>query len=386
MLGCWTEPFNRLWYEKLSGQRVDRLVVALTCPTNPWRRCTLDGYIVETDAIWEAKHTNAFAKSEEVLERYMPQLQHNMAVARVERAILSVIFGNHKYEMFEVASDWVYQIELLQAEIDFWDCVQTGREPVPAPPPAPPRPIGVREVCLEGNNGWAAAAADWLGTSRGGQAPCGRLQPAQGAGRARRRPGVRPWHRGQAQQGRGDHHPGAQRMTAPHLCAARLPGDQRRSPRRSPATASPRPTPTSSTSTSIARSTIVLNRLGAAAGQAPAVRPAAGDQAPCRTEPVQIKTAIGIKRVSRIEALLMKAIDEGGRGQLRAIDKLFAMYAAAVPEPRQDPGAPEPANQSELSAADEAIIGLLRAEITAELCSKKPEASNGAPDNGDKNA
>ena len=162
MLGCWTEPFNRMWFEKMSGQRIDRLQLVLTCPTNPWRRCTLDGYLPETDTIWEAKHTNAFAKAEEVLERYMPQLQHNMAVARVERAVLSVIFGNHKYEMFEVASDWIYQIELLQAEADFWDCVQTGREPVPAPPPVPPRPVGTREVCLERNNAWAAAAADWL--------------------------------------------------------------------------------------------------------------------------------------------------------------------------------------------------------------------------------
>lgn len=162
MLGCWTEPFNRMWYEKISSQRVDELSAPLTCPTNPWRRCTLDGYIVERDAIWEAKHSNAFAKSEEVLERYMPQLQHNMAVARVEQAILSVIFGNHKYEIFEVAADWVYQIELLQAEVDFWDCVQSGREPIPAPPPTPPKPIGVREICLDGNNGWAAAAADWL--------------------------------------------------------------------------------------------------------------------------------------------------------------------------------------------------------------------------------
>ena len=85
-----------------------------------------------------------------------------MAVARVERAILSVIFGNHKFEIFEVASDWVYQIELLQAEVDFWDCVVTGREPVPAVPPSPPKPVGVREVCLEGNNAWASAAVDWL--------------------------------------------------------------------------------------------------------------------------------------------------------------------------------------------------------------------------------
>jgi hypothetical protein len=85
-----------------------------------------------------------------------------MAVAQAEKAVLSVIFGNHRFETFEVAADWLYQLELLDAEADFWDCVQSGREPIPAPPPAPPMPIGVREVCFEGTNSWAAAAADWL--------------------------------------------------------------------------------------------------------------------------------------------------------------------------------------------------------------------------------
>jgi predicted phage-related endonuclease len=113
-------------------------------------------------AVWEAKHTSAFAKSEELLERYMPQLQHNMAVAGADRAVLSVIYGNHKYEMIEVASDWLYQLELLEAEEQFWECVLSGREPVLLAPPPPPRPIGTREVCFEGNNAWASAACEWL--------------------------------------------------------------------------------------------------------------------------------------------------------------------------------------------------------------------------------
>jgi len=164
VLGCWTEPFNRLWYEKLTGASVSLLDQPISCSTYSWRRCTLDGYITEPQAIWEAKHTSAFAKAEEVLERYMPQLQHNMAVAKADKAILSVIFGNHKYEIFEVASDWLYQIDLLQAEEAFWECVLSGREPIAAPALAPPRPVGVREVSLEGNNLWASAAADWLET------------------------------------------------------------------------------------------------------------------------------------------------------------------------------------------------------------------------------
>ena len=162
MLGCWTEAFNRQWFERLSGETVREVGQSLVCAQHSWRRCTLDGVVESSGAVWEAKHTSAFAKSEEVLERYMPQLQHNMAVAGAERAILSVIFGNHKYEMIEIASDWLYQLELLDAEEEFWTCVQTGREPVPIEPPPPPRPVGIREVCLEGNNAWASAAHDWI--------------------------------------------------------------------------------------------------------------------------------------------------------------------------------------------------------------------------------
>jgi hypothetical protein len=161
-LGSWTEPFNRQWYEKLTGQAVIDAGRSMTCKRHLWRRCLLDGIVEETNAVFEAKHTGAFVKSEEVLERYMPQLQHNMAVAECETAVLSVIFGNHKYEIFEVAADWLYQLELLKAEAEFWDCVQSGQVPVAPPVPLPPKPIGVREVCLEGSNSWASAAVDWL--------------------------------------------------------------------------------------------------------------------------------------------------------------------------------------------------------------------------------
>lgn len=163
MLGCWTEAFNRQWFMRLSGSRVTDVGRSVQCPVHEWRRSTLDGRIEADGAVWEAKHTSAFSKAEEVLERYMPQLQHNMAVAGAERAVLSVIFGNHKYEMIEVGADWLYQLELLEAEEQFWDCVVTGREPAAVSPPPAPRPIGTRELCLEGSNAWASAAADWLG-------------------------------------------------------------------------------------------------------------------------------------------------------------------------------------------------------------------------------
>ena len=161
-LGCWTEDFNRQWYEKLSRNRVVDAGKALTCATHRWRKCTLDGVVEASGAIFEAKHTNSFVKPEEVLERYMPQLQHNMAVVDVDRAVLSVIFGNSRYEMFEVAADWLYQLDLFKAEQAFWSAVLSGEPPVALPAPPTPRPIATRELSFEGNNAWSAAAADWL--------------------------------------------------------------------------------------------------------------------------------------------------------------------------------------------------------------------------------
>jgi len=162
MLGCWTEAFNRQWYEQVAGERVVSAGITMTCSTYGWRTCTLDGLVERSGAVWEAKHTGAFVKSDEVLERYMPQLQHNMAIARVDRAILSVIFGNHKHELFEVAADWLYQLDLLEAEEAFWTAVLEGTPPVVVAPPPPPRVFGSRELCLQGNNQWGAAADDWL--------------------------------------------------------------------------------------------------------------------------------------------------------------------------------------------------------------------------------
>jgi len=128
-LGCWTEAFNRQWFEQLTGQSVTNVGDVMTCRVHGWRRASLDGMIGMPRSVWEAKHTSAFAKADEMLERYMPQLQHNMAVTGCPQATLSVIFGNHKFEIFEIAADWLYQIELLAAEKHFWECVQSGEEP-----------------------------------------------------------------------------------------------------------------------------------------------------------------------------------------------------------------------------------------------------------------
>ncbi|WP_195908517.1 YqaJ viral recombinase family protein [Novosphingobium sp. Gsoil 351] len=162
MLGSWTEAFNRQWYEKLVGHAVTRVGERVRCPVRPWRSATLDGYVMEQGAIWEAKHTSPFGSPDEVLQRYMPQLQHTMAVVGCETALLSVLYGNSKWEVYEVASDWMYQEDLLEAEMRFWHCVRSGEPPVISIISYAPKPVGVREVCMTGHNAWATFAADWL--------------------------------------------------------------------------------------------------------------------------------------------------------------------------------------------------------------------------------
>jgi hypothetical protein len=164
MLGSWTEAFNRQWYEMHTGQEISLVGTSHGCSEHEWRRCTLDGFVEAQDAVFEAKHVAAFFGPEEVLARYMPQLQHNMAVKGCELSLLSVIYGNHKWEVYEVEADWLYQDELLATEQAFWDCVHSGEPPAALPPPPPPRPNATRELCLEGNNLWAMSASDWLDT------------------------------------------------------------------------------------------------------------------------------------------------------------------------------------------------------------------------------
>jgi hypothetical protein len=44
-LGCWTEAFNRQWYERLTGSVVSGVGRSVQCQRYDWRRCTLDGYV-----------------------------------------------------------------------------------------------------------------------------------------------------------------------------------------------------------------------------------------------------------------------------------------------------------------------------------------------------
>ncbi len=165
-LGSWTEEFNRYWFELMTGRLVYNEGDERSHADHAWMTCTLDGATTTErgePAIFEAKHVGGFQKIEDVVQKYMPQLHHNMAVCGVGHAVLSVLIGNTGYEPYEVAADWMYTAQILDREREFWACVTENRPPHDLPNIAPPVTAGkLRTISMEGNNAWAMQAADWL--------------------------------------------------------------------------------------------------------------------------------------------------------------------------------------------------------------------------------
>jgi hypothetical protein len=128
-LGIHTEDFNLNWYEKQTGAVLS---------DHQWEiedeiegipvKGTLDA--MHGNAVVEAKHTNAFSNMDNVIERYMPQLQLYMALAGAPGAHLSVIFGNSKWESVYVKADGDYFNSMWAVVSDFWSYVVGDQRPV----------------------------------------------------------------------------------------------------------------------------------------------------------------------------------------------------------------------------------------------------------------
>lgn len=163
-MGQWTEPFNRIWFYERTRRVVTSYGEERLSLDHPWMASTLDGLTDEYETVWEAKHVNAFAREPEVLEKYQPQLHHNMIVCGLKRACLSAFFGNLKHVYWDVEFDDDYARELLRAEGAFWLAVKTGEPPVAVDVTTPGEKAAKRTLTLDmTNNGeWQELASEWL--------------------------------------------------------------------------------------------------------------------------------------------------------------------------------------------------------------------------------
>src|SRR2546427_4953024 len=93
-LGLATEPLNRRWFEKTTGQVIKDVQSWIRHPVIRWMAATLDGVVEGTGAVFEAKFMLPWSFSEEAAaEKHMAQLQHNMWVTNATAAVLSIITG-----------------------------------------------------------------------------------------------------------------------------------------------------------------------------------------------------------------------------------------------------------------------------------------------------
>ena len=125
-----------------------------------WLGATLDGRIEGSGAVFESKFMLPWSFSEEAaLEKYAPQLQHNMWVVAARQAVLSVITGGGKWVEILANADPLYQHLIVTAERKFWRCVESGETPsLFGVDPPKPRMEVVRIVDMSTSNAWAEFA------------------------------------------------------------------------------------------------------------------------------------------------------------------------------------------------------------------------------------
>ena len=160
-LGLATEPLNRHWYERNTGQTVECVQHRLMHPVLRWMGVTLDGIIAGSKAVFEAKFMLPWLFSEEAAaQKHMAQLQHNMWVTNAREAALSIITGGGKWVEIRIGADPLYQHLLLTAEKKFWRCVESGEPPFLFGVEQPrPRIAAIRIVDMGSSNSWAEFAS-----------------------------------------------------------------------------------------------------------------------------------------------------------------------------------------------------------------------------------
>jgi predicted phage-related endonuclease len=165
-LGLVTEELNRRWYQANTGQALTDVQRHIRHPALRWMAATLDGRVEASGAVFEAKFMLPWLFSEEAaVEKYMPQLQHNMWVAAARSAVLSVITGGGKWVEITTHADPLYQHLIVTAERKFWRCVESG-EPARVFGVEVPKPRieAVRIVNMSASNSWAEFAGIFRST------------------------------------------------------------------------------------------------------------------------------------------------------------------------------------------------------------------------------
>lgn len=161
--GSYLEHFMLDWREKKTGYKMTRRGEVVNHKAYPWACCTLDAASDDEDAVIECKTMNNFRDAEEAIKFYSWQVLFQCGVTGYKRAILYVSRGGMEPEEIEIERNEFSETSMWTRAREFYHCVETLTAPVKmVMANAAGRKEDLRKVSMEGNNAWAANAADWL--------------------------------------------------------------------------------------------------------------------------------------------------------------------------------------------------------------------------------
>jgi predicted phage-related endonuclease len=163
-LGNITEALNADWFEFQKQLYVTDEQQKVFYPDWEKAHATLDGLVRETPdskpiGLAEFKFMFPFGfDKQKAFDKYFPQCQHNMMVTGMPLSYLSIMTGAAQHIIVEIEADIFYQVDLLKALKDFWECVETGRTPG-NPVVEIPLIDRIKVIDMSDNNQWADMAA-----------------------------------------------------------------------------------------------------------------------------------------------------------------------------------------------------------------------------------
>lgn len=96
----------------------------------------LDGYIPIQNAVVEVKNVGSFMRKEwddsfqdGVPAQYLIQIAKQVMVAEADKGYFAILIGGNEYLQFEYQRDEELENIILEADLKFWDFVQTKTEP-----------------------------------------------------------------------------------------------------------------------------------------------------------------------------------------------------------------------------------------------------------------
>lgn len=132
-LGHVLEPYVAQRFTEITGKKVRRENYILRNSLYPWAHANVDRMVIGERAGLECKTTSELNlkkfRGGEYPANYYCQCMHYMAVTGYERWYLTVLIGNREVRVFVIERDEEEIAALMEAEKQFWDCVETNTPP-----------------------------------------------------------------------------------------------------------------------------------------------------------------------------------------------------------------------------------------------------------------